>query len=777
MPGTPAAPRPPSPGAPADGDGATAPMEMGPQPGTPPRSPPSQPPTEEDDFQFILCEGCRQESPNLKLLTCLHTLCLGCLSENKPVGRCPVCRTAIPQPSGIPDMDNLLFTNLQARLKVYKKITDNGGTSCNRCRGEVAVVWCSECEEFLCTKCFEDHQWFFKKRSHEARRVEDLRAKSAHWFLEDTRKSCSLFCSNPSHANQGHLSTIYCRRCEKALCCSCALLDSQHAPFCDIRSETQRRQEELGAMSRELEHKRSGFEAAYAALQDEAARLERAQRETRELIRQHAEELVRLIRQEEEELLGLVEARQEQGRRELARELERVEGVLRRMEASERLVEKMSLYATEQEVMDMQPFIKGSLEELQRLQPAAAEDRTQPGDLAECRARLQALVERVTGRPDTNSQAVPTVEVALENNQPEEQVQPESQSVLSTFTISLKDMDMSPTLPITTWPKRRSRCMERGSQVSPKQLKLEYDNVPGPSNPSSDQQDGRSESSTSGPDQNCSSVPATSSCVNDAEDASIIISSSGDSEEDMPAPSKPKDGKKSSSPTWSESGTSPHHSTGPSSPWDDRSELSTLVFLSLKVDRKTQRITEVAAANGEYTFKTAIWTPESVLALLFQDVPIEAGMQNLLCYLAPLPRPILIVYNFWAPELPALFEALAATGSKASFCHIVRGYVDMLSLIKEKLPDAPSYKLKNLLRSHLQQNLNENSALATAKALKELWGALELPAHADAGMMLTHCTLQNYTILRRLVRQKVLTGKVARTLAQCSLILRDTKEA
>ncbi|NXW53762.1 PML protein, partial [Eurystomus gularis] len=376
-------------------DGAAAPMETGtqpgPQPGTPSCSTPSHPPVVEDDFQFVLCECCRQESPSLKLLTCLHTLCLGCLSENKPIGQCPVCRTTIPQASGIPDMDNVLFVNLQARLSIYKKIRDSEGPSCSRCRGEEAAVWCSECEEFLCTKCFGDHQWFFKKRSHEARRLEELRAESAHQFLEDTRKPSNLFCSRPSHAEQGLISSIYCKECKKALCCSCALLDSQHTAFCDIHGETQRRQEELSTMSQELKRKRSGFEATYAALEDEAARLEEAQREMRELIRQRVEQLVGLIRREEEELLGLVEARQEQGRRELARELQSVAGVLRRMEAGERLVEKMSLYATEQEVMDMQPFIKGSLEELQRLQPPPAGDRAQPGDLAECRARLQAL--------------------------------------------------------------------------------------------------------------------------------------------------------------------------------------------------------------------------------------------------------------------------------------------------------------------------------------------------------------------------------------------------
>ncbi|XP_074012560.1 protein PML-like [Numenius arquata] len=775
MPDSPAAPRPPGPDPPADGDSTAVPLDMGPQQGTPPCSSPSHPPAEEDDFQFICCEGCRKESPNLKLLTCLHTLCLDCLSEMKPVGQCPICRMAIPQASGIPDMDNLLFTNLQARLSIYKKISDSSGPSCSRCQGETAAVWCSECEELLCTKCFDDHQWFFKKRSHEAKRVEELRADSAHRFLEDTRKSSNLFCSSPGHANQGHISSIYCKTCKRALCCSCALLDSHHAPFCDIPSETRRRQEELGTIRRRLQQKRRGLEATYAGLQDEAARLERGRQEMRELIRQRVEQLVGLVRREEEELLGLVEAGQEQGRRELARELERVEGVLRRMEAGERLVEKMNLYATEQEVMDMQPFIKDSLEELQRLQPPAVGDRTQPGDLAECRARLQVLEERVMGHPDTNSQAVPVIEVAPENNLQEEPVEPKNQSILPTFTISLKEMHTSSALPVTAWPKRTSPCMERGSQMSPKLLKLECDSMPVPSDPSSNQWDGRRGPSTSTLSQNCS--PAATNHADDAEDTSIVISSSEDSsEEDTAASSKPKASRKPCSPTWSESGTSPHCSTGPTSPWD-KSEPSTLVFLSLKVDQKTHQITEVAAVNGEHTFKTLIQTPESVLTLLFQGVSIEVGMQNLLWYLSLIPRPILITYNFWAPELPALFKALDATGRKVDFCHIVAGYVDMLSLMKEKLPKAPSYRLKNLLRRHVQQQLNEGSALATAKALQDLWGALELPVQPAAEVVLTHCNLQSYTILWPLVQEKLLTRRVAKILAQRNIILWEVEKA
>ncbi|XP_009995608.1 PREDICTED: protein PML-like [Chaetura pelagica] len=181
-------------------------MEAGPPADPPPNSPPRPQAEVEDDFQFLLCESCRQESPNLKLLTCLHTLCLDCLKENKPIGQCPVCQAAIPQANGIPDMDNLLFISLQARLKVYRQIQDNESPSCGRCKKDPAVVWCSECQDFLCTKCFEDHQWFLKKMNHEAKRLEDLRAESVHSFLENTRKSSSLFCSTPGHASKDYIS-------------------------------------------------------------------------------------------------------------------------------------------------------------------------------------------------------------------------------------------------------------------------------------------------------------------------------------------------------------------------------------------------------------------------------------------------------------------------------------------------------------------------------------------------------------------------------------------
>ncbi|XP_009585043.1 PREDICTED: protein PML, partial [Fulmarus glacialis] len=98
-------------------------------------------------------------------------------------------------------MDNLLFTSLQARLKVYKKIVDGVDLFCDNCK-KPSEFWCSECEEFLCMKCFEAHQRYLKRESHEAKRVMDIRAGSAKDFLKGTRRTGNLSCPNPTHKSQ-----------------------------------------------------------------------------------------------------------------------------------------------------------------------------------------------------------------------------------------------------------------------------------------------------------------------------------------------------------------------------------------------------------------------------------------------------------------------------------------------------------------------------------------------------------------------------------------------
>ncbi|XP_065268331.1 protein PML-like [Emys orbicularis] len=747
----------------------------------------------EEEFQFLLCQGCRKEPRNPKLLSCLHTLCTDCLEENKPVGQCPICQAPIPQVSGIPDQDNLLFANLQAKLSTYQKIVSSSDLVCDLCNDQ-AEFWCSECEEFFCIRCFEAHQWFSKKKSHETRKVRELKAESAKQFLEGARKSRILFCSNPTHNDQNYItSSIYCRGCLKPLCCSCALLDSEHSKlYCNIQTEIERRQEELGSLSEELKRKKAHFEDVYKSLKGKADHIDQVRTENQELIRKRVEHMVKLIREKEQELLEMVDRQHRLRNEDLEGKLKQMEAVLKRLGAGEQLVEKMHLYASDQEVMDMHPFIKESLEELMKLQPLAVGASVQAGDFAECKSKLQALFERVTGERDAAfcaAPAAPVTEVSSAKDWPGEftQLRTREQHPVPMLTSNIQETHLG----IAPPGKRKPGQAEKAIQTPPKVLKLESQPKMLERTPSKCDQglldwDLQPGPSTSTPSRNCGGAPAARGAVlsqelgnahsepRDQEDSSIVISSSEDTDEDTVLSSVLEGSKDSSSYLQFEwESSAPGSGVVASAGFGG----STLVFFDMKVNKDTQMITQLAAANGENSFKAVIQTPESVLSLISQGVSLETGLEHFLCYLRSVPKPILVVYNFWTSELTVLFKALDSFAKKWDFCTTVCGYLDTLPLIKEKIPTFGLYKMKNLVRMYLQKPLNDSSALASAKALRDLCKLLEIHTDPDPRPVLSHCNLESYTSLQPLLQEKLLTRSAAKTLAMRSMVLCELQES
>ncbi|XP_030401457.1 protein PML isoform X2 [Gopherus evgoodei] len=746
----------------------------------------------EEEFQFLLCQGCRKEPRNPKLLSCLHTLCTDCLEENKPVGQCPICQAPIPQVSGIPDQDNLLFANLQAKLSTYQKIVNSSNLVCDRCK-DLAEFWCSECEEFFCIRCFEAHQWFLKKKSHETKKVGDLKAESAKQFLEGARKSRILFCSNPTHNDQNYItSNIYCRGCLKPLCCSCALLDSEHSKlYCNIQTEIERRQEELGSLSEELKRKKAHFEDVYKSLKGKADHMDQVRTENQELIQNRVEHMVKLIREKEQELLEMVDRQHRLGNEDLEGKLKQMEAVLKRMGAGEQLVEKMHLYASDQEVMDMHPFIKESLEELMKLQPLAVGASVQGGDFTKCKAKLQALFERVTWEKDAAScaaPAAPVTEMSSAKDWPGEftQLRTREQHLVPMLTGNIQETHLG----MAPLGKRKPGQVEKAIQTPPKVLKLEsqpkvVERTPSKCNQGLLDWDLQPGPSTSTPSRNCGGAPAARGAVLSQElgnthsepgdqDSSIVISSSEDTEEDTMLSSMLEGSKDSSSYLrfeWESS--APGFGVVASAGFGG----STLVFFDMKVNKDTQMITQLAAANGENSFKIVIQTPESVLSLISQGVSLETGLEHFLCYLRSVPKPILVVYNFWTSELTVLFKALDSFAKKWDFCTNVCGYLDTLPLIKEKIPTFGLYKMKNLVRMYLHKPLNDSSALASVKALRDLCKLLEIHTDPDPRLVLSHCNLESYTSLQPLLQEKLLTRSATKTLAMRNMVLCELQES
>ncbi|XP_029766593.1 protein PML-like [Terrapene carolina triunguis] len=606
----------------------------------------------EEEFQFLLCQGCRKEPRNPKLLSCLHTLCANCLEENKPVGQCPICRAPIPQASGIPDQDNLLFANLQAKLSTYQKIVKGNDLVCDN-RGQEGQFWCSDCEEFLCVKCFETHQRYLKRESHEAKAVRDLKVGSAREFLVGSRKLSNLSCPNPTHANQ--MLSIYCRECQKLICCICALLDSRHTgKHCDIKVEIQQRQQELGSVSEELKKKEELFQDAYCNLKRKADHLDQVRNETQELIRKRVEQMVQLIREKEQELLEMVERQHHLGNEELEGKLQQTEAVLKRMGASKQLVEKMHLYASDQEVMDLHSFIKGSLEELRKLQPLAVGASVQAGGFAKCKARLQALFERVTG----------------------ERVS------------SLAD----------------DPCLD-----------------------SSEVDDSDEESTDSSRPDDINSVNCESS------EGDLLAFPAG-------------------------------------SPKELTQAQASLLFFDLKF-LTVNKVLQLAVVDEEKSFTILIQPLKSLPGLISKGGICEIGVKTLFRYLCSVHKPILAGHDLWSPALPVLFQSLDLLSKKEEFSAAVFGFLDILPLIKEKIPKAGSYKLKNLANTYIWRQLSDDSPLGNAKALRDLCTVLEVDPVEDPRPVLTCSNLECYASLQPLLNEKLLTKPSVQMLSMHNMSL------
>lgn len=309
--------------------------------------------------------------------------------------RCPICQADQSLRASGPALDNIFFESLQRRLSVYRQIVD-AQARCTRCN-ETADFWCFECEQLLCARCFEAHQWFLK---HEARPLAELRGQSVCEFLDGTRKSNNIFCSNPNHRSP-MLTSIYCQGCAKPLCCTCALLDNSHGHVkCDITEEIQQRQEELGSMTQLLEKQDHAFDSALAQMRSAISQLGRVRTDTEEVIRTGVRQLVAHVQAQETELLEAVNTRYQREYEKIAGQLGRLDAVLQRIRTGSVLVQRMKRYASDQEVLDMHGFLRKALNALHREEPQSLEATVRTDSFDEFKVRLQDLVSCITQRTD-----------------------------------------------------------------------------------------------------------------------------------------------------------------------------------------------------------------------------------------------------------------------------------------------------------------------------------------------------------------------------------------
>ncbi|KYO21551.1 PHD finger protein 7 isoform C [Alligator mississippiensis] len=155
-----------------------------------------------------------------------------------------------------------------------------------------------------------------------------------------------------------------------------------------------------------------------------------------------------------------------------------------------------------------------------------------------------------------------------------------------------------------------------------------------------------------------------------------------------------------------------------------------LLFFDLKLLRKIpgagSEITQLAVIDGSKKFIILIQPLKSLPDMIEKGLIYETGMKPFFSHLRTVHKPILVGFALWSLSFPILFKALDTLGMGREFRETVFGFLDVLPLIKEKIPKAGSYHLKHLASNYLWKQLNELSALEAAEAVKDLCTVLEI---------------------------------------------------
>ena len=181
------------------------------------------------DIESLTCRLCAQLYTDPSMLPCLHSFCSKCLlklmAEKQEAITCPSCNELASIPR-----DGVFPTNvcLAKEVKEHKlKMKFATPTQCEGCvTSTAAVVYCSQCCEFLCTMCRDHHNVSRKTKDH---KLVDAKEREKNISLPETPLNCPI----PHH---GELR-LYCENCNTVICSDCTIFGSHKNHKCSDCNE------------------------------------------------------------------------------------------------------------------------------------------------------------------------------------------------------------------------------------------------------------------------------------------------------------------------------------------------------------------------------------------------------------------------------------------------------------------------------------------------------------------------------------------------------------
>jgi len=182
---------------------------------------------------LIECPICTENYEDPRTLPCIHSFCFKCIdryiksNQHKSQQACPLCRKEFALPEGgAYGLPKNFFIGKLFQVEELSNSIKKADNRCEACDADsaatnpiqpaVAVVYCVECQQRLCTACAELHKKFAVSRRH---RHIDLggKKKSGVMAAEQIIKHQPTFCDR--HPEEP--LKLFCVECRVAMCVIC----------------------------------------------------------------------------------------------------------------------------------------------------------------------------------------------------------------------------------------------------------------------------------------------------------------------------------------------------------------------------------------------------------------------------------------------------------------------------------------------------------------------------------------------------------------------------
>ena len=258
--------------------------------------------------QYNICQYCDNIYRDPRILSCLHSYCLQCITKLHVEGTtsitCPTCN----QSTTIPDEDvsslprNVRLSEETKQDKILRKVTSTSPPPCDSCGENSPIAYCTECDYLLCNKCWEHHQGFKPLRSHSSFTLKEAQNKSRDKLIKMLPSSSSA--SPMCHDHDNQILDLYCQQCTIPVCVKCTIISHKGHPVHEVNKQIIQNKEEIQQGLEGFPVSQEHLKEVMTAGEEMKKKIKARKNEVDIIIRQTFAKLQQLLRQREEALLA-----------------------------------------------------------------------------------------------------------------------------------------------------------------------------------------------------------------------------------------------------------------------------------------------------------------------------------------------------------------------------------------------------------------------------------------------------------------------------------------